>query len=110
MQFYPKSVMGAEWHDDFVHRLVEWDEEEYGEFDVSDWAHRETFQELLYDNHGVDASIQEFEWVKGGYVQGLTGLSWDTTYLIVDRDCGYEDVLQEKLSVDFEVGSYSQLG
>jgi len=110
MQFYPRSVMGVEWDDDFVSTLVEWDEEEHGEFDVSDWSHRETFQELLYDNHGVDASIQEFEWVKGGYVQGLTGLNWDTTYLIVERDQGYEDVLQEKLNVELEPGSYSELG
>jgi len=110
MQFYPMNVLGAEWDDNYINELVDWDEEEYGKFDVSDWEHREIFESLMYDVHGIEASIKEFEWVKGGYVQGLTGLAWDTIYLIIDLDGEDKNLIQEKLDLPFEEGSYSQLG
>ncbi len=111
MQFYPCIVFGAEWNDEFVERLVEWDVEEYGEFDKDDYGHAEAFAELVYDNYGAEVSIKEFEWVKGGQVQGLSGLAWNTPYLIVDEYSeDKKPLLDEALNVSFDTGKYSQLG
>ena len=46
MQFYPQRVFGVEWDNEFVNKLVEWDEEEYGEFDL-EHNHDDTIVELL---------------------------------------------------------------
>ena len=110
MQFYPQRVFGIEWDNEFVNKLVEWDEEEYGEFDP-DCDHGDTITELLSDEYGIEAYVKSFEWVRGGYVQGLSGLDWGTTYLIIDEY--HEDsipLLEEKLGASFSVGTYSELG
>ena len=111
MQFYPCIVFGAEWDDEFVNKLVEWDEEEYGEFDKDGYDHPELFAELVYDKYEVEVSIKEFEWVKGGYVQGLSGLNWGVPYLIIDEYSeDAKPVLEDALGVTFDRGTYSQLG
>ena len=109
MQFYPQRVFGIEWNNEFVNKLVEWDEEEHGEFELA--YHSDVFIELLSEEYSIEAHIKSFEWVKGGYVQGLSGLDWGTTYLIVDEF--HEDsipLLEEKLGASFSVGTYSELG
>jgi|ETNvirnome_6_100_1030635.scaffolds.fasta_scaffold15297_4 hypothetical protein len=111
MEYYPQIVYGAEWSNKFINVLLEWDAEEHGEFDVEDYDHRELFEELLYDEHEVEAQIKEFKWARGGYVQGLEGLEWGTLYLVVDEyDKKGKDVLEEKLDISFCEGRYSELG
>jgi len=110
MEFYPQRVYGVEWNSDFVSKLVEWDAEEHGEFSL-DFDHGEDFCDMLQEKYNVSAQIKEFEWVKGGYVQGLYGLQWGTTYLIVDEhDKDKIPLLEKKLGVAFEEGGYSELG
>ena len=100
MQFYPQRVFGVEWNNEFVNKLVEWDEEEYGEFDP-DCDHGDTLVELLSEEYGIEAHIKSFEWVRGGYVQGLSGLDWGTTYLIVDefQSFNFFDFLHDDFSL-----------
>ena len=110
MQFYPQRVFGVEWNNEFVNKLVEWDEEEYGEFNL-EHNHDDTIVELLSEEYGIEAHIKSFEWVRGGYVQGLSGLDWGTTYLVIDEY--HEDsipALEGKLGVSFTIGTYSELG
>ena len=110
MEFYPQRVYGVEWNNEFVSKLVEWDVEEHGDFDL-DLDHGEELCDMLQDKYDVSARIREFEWVRGGYIQGLYGLNWDTTYLVVEEyDKDKLPLLEEKLGVVFEEGGYSELG
>tara|TARA_Y100000593_G_C4288120_1_gene326717 strand:+ start:1057 stop:1389 length:333 start_codon:yes stop_codon:yes gene_type:complete len=110
MEFYPQRVYGVEWNDEFVNKLVEWDVEEHGDFSL-DLDHGEDFCYMLQDEYEISAQVREFEWVRGGYIQGLYGLQWGTTYLVIDEDDKDKiPLLEEKLGVTFEEGGYSELG
>ena len=66
---------------------------------------------MLQEEYDVTATIREFEWVKGGYIQGLYGLNWNTMYLVIEEyDKDKIPLLEEKLGVVFEEGGYSELG
>jgi len=110
MEFYPQRVYGVEWSDEFVKKLVDWDEEEHGQFCL-DLDHGEEFCYMLQDMYDVSATIREFEWVKGGYIQGLYGLEWGTTYLVIEEyDKDKIPFFEKRLGVTFDEGGYSELG
>ena len=110
MEFYPQRVYGVEWNDEFVNKLVEWDVEEHGDFSL-DLDHGEDLCYMLQEEYEIAAQGREFEWVRGGYIQGLYGLQWGTTYLVIDEDDKDKiPLLEEKLGVTFEEGGYSELG
>jgi len=110
MEFYPQRVYGVEWNDEFVNKLVEWDVEENGDFDL-DLDHGEDLCYMLQEEYDISAQIKEFQWTKGGEIQGLYGLQWGATYLVVDEsDKDKLSLLEEKLEVVFEEGGYSELG
>ena len=110
MEFYPQRVYGVEWNDEFVNKLVEWDVEEHGDFSL-DLDHGEDLCYMLQEEYEISAQVREFEWVRGGYIQGLYGLQWGTTYLVIDEDDKDKiPLLEEKLGVSFEEGGCSELG
>ena len=110
MEFYPQRVYGVEWSDEFVKKLVEWDVEEHGNFDL-DLDHGEDLCYMLQEEYDVSATIREFEWVKCGYIQGLYGLNCNTMYLVIEEyDKDKLPLLEEKLGVTFDEGGYSELG
>ena len=110
MEFYPQRVYGVEWNDEFVKKLVEWDAEEHGDFSL-DLDHGEDLCYMLQEEYDVSATIREFEWVKGDYIQGLYGLNWNTMYLVIEEyDKDKLPLLEEKLGVTFDEGGYSELG
>ena len=59
MEFYPQRVYGVEWSDEFVKKLVEWDEEEHGDFSL-DLDHGEDLCYMLQEEYDVSAQIREF--------------------------------------------------
>ena len=110
MEYYPQRVYGVEWNNEFVNKLVDWDVNEHGEFDL-DLDHGEELAYLIQEQYDVSAQVRDFQWVKGGYVQGLYGLQWDTPYLLIEHyDKEKIPLLEKKLGVTFEEGGYSELG
>lgn len=115
MQFYPQKSKGFVIDYDLaeelevLNELLLW-EEEYNELPLI---------EAIEEKFGVEPErIRYFEYSRGGYVQGLQGFNYDSTYVLfgeyIEKLCPEEwenliKTLEEK-DVDLIEGSWAELG
>ena len=115
MQYYPQSRKGFVIDYDlaeqlnFLDEFVLW-EEEYNELPL---------MEVIEEKLGVEPiGVQHFEYVRGGYVQGLQGFDYDTSYILFDQDSEqiypeeWETLINtlEENDVNVVHGSWAELG
>ncbi len=115
MQFYPQKNKGFVINHDVAEELeisdelILW-EEEYNEAPLI---------EAIQERFGVEPErVRHFEYSRGGYVQGLQGFDYDSTYVLFDEyteaSCPDEwenlvSILEEK-DIDIIEGSWAELG
>lgn len=122
MQYYPKEGFGFEYNEDMEKELNEAAKlsgEEYVSFEKQP----EKLKQLLVEKFkmptgqfGVDVDVTEFEYERGGYIQGLSGFEYGKKYVMIDgvtpKTKGMKTWIRKmetKYYINFQEGEWTQL-
>ena len=115
MQFYPQKSTGFVINHELAEELeltdelLLWEEE----------ANELPLIEAIEERFGVEPErIRHFEYSRGGYVQGLQGFDYDSTYVLFDEYTvnysseGWDNLINllEEKDVDIIEGSWAEMG
>ena len=115
MQYYPKTMKGLLLNEDVAEQLGLLEEYQLYQEDYD----YDPFNEAFNEKYGVEPEYpKDFEWKKGGYVQGLQGFDWDREYLLFDTWVEEQHpeewekfiAIMEEMDIDVIEGSWAELG
>lgn len=112
MQFYPQHYFGFAIDEEVAEKLQLTEA-----FDMYEMSYDENeFFEGFNEKFGIEPyRFTDTTYERGGYVQGLTGFDWDSTYVCFDRtqagDEKWEKMIRalSELDIPVEEGEWSQL-
>tara|TARA_R110002074_G_scaffold14595_6_gene50238 strand:- start:13 stop:354 length:342 start_codon:yes stop_codon:yes gene_type:complete len=113
MQFYPQHFMGFIVNNETAGNLQL--TEAFDSYEMS--YDEDSFFDKFEESYGVAPyKFADTTYERGGYVQGLEGFEWDTTYICFHPtsvgDAKWENMISklENLGIFMQEGRWSQLG